>query len=234
MSQQVIFFDIDGTLLASGGAGQRAMEGALIEEFQIDFPFEGVLTAGRTDFGIVTEIFDRYDIEPSDSQRHRFRQAYLERLPDCLNAQPGLLLPGVAQLLDQLADRDDVVLALLTGNYSEGARIKLEHFGLDHYFDFGGFGDTDGNRDNVAVAARQAAEASLSREVPGTHCCVVGDTPADIRCARAINASVVAVATGHYDYEALSSHDPDHLFSDFGDVATVTQAILSCRVPSGA
>ena len=227
MSQRIVFFDIDGTLLASGGAGQKAMEGALIEEFQIRFSFEGVLTAGRTDFGIVTEIFDRYDIEHSDDQRRRFQQAYLERLPDYLQTCSGLVLPGVTQLLAELSGRGDLSLALLTGNYTEGAWIKLRHFELDHYFDFGGFGDVHVDRNMVAGSARESAEFVLGRSIVGDQCCVVGDTPADIECARAIGASVVAVATGMYDINVLSTHNPDHLFADFSNVNEAVDRITA-------
>lgn len=221
MADRIIFFDIDGTLLASGGAGQQAMEGALIDEFRIQVPFDGVLTAGRTDFGIVTEIFARYDIEPSEEQRQRFRDAYLDRLPGCLEALSGLILPGVPELLARLSERDDLTLALLTGNYSKGAWIKLQHFGLDQYFEFGGFGDRHADRNQVAEAARAAAESSLSQPIRGEHCCVVGDTPADIHCARAIGAAAIAVATGVYDREDLDGHEPNHLFDDFSDVTDV-------------
>jgi len=225
MSNRIIFFDIDGTLLTSGGAGQKAMEGALIEEFRISVPFEGVLTAGRTDFGIVTEIFERYGIQHTDHERRRFRQAYLDRLPECLQSLSGIVLQGVPDLLEQLARRDDLQLALLTGNYSEGAWIKLQHFELDHYFDFGGFGDIHADRNSVAESAHATAEAALSRSIPGNQCCVIGDTPADITCARSIGATVVAVATGAYETAELSAHQPDQLFTDFNDANAVVSAI---------
>jgi phosphoglycolate phosphatase len=226
VSQRIIFFDIDGTLLSSGGAGHKAMEGALVEEFRISMPFDGVLTAGRTDFGIVTELFDRYGIDHTDRERSRFRQAYLNHLPECLQSVSGLVLPGIPSLLHQLARRNDVKLALLTGNYSEGAWIKLQHFELDHYFDFGGFGDIHEDRNSVAESAHTTAEAVLNRSIPGRQCCVVGDTPADITCARSIGASVVAVATGIYDTAELSAHEPDHLFTDFNDTDAVVSAIV--------
>ncbi len=218
MSQRIIFFDIDGTLLASGGAGQKAMELALVDEFQIRFPFEGMSTAGRTDFGIVTEIFEQFDIEHSDDQRERFRNAYLERLPESLHAVSGLVLPGVSELLTELSRRDDIVLALLTGNYSEGAWMKLQHFKLDCFFEFGGFGDIYADRNMVAWSAKHTAESVLGRSIPGDQCCVVGDTPADIECARAIGAAVVAVATGIYSTDHLAKHNPDALFPEFGNV----------------
>jgi phosphoglycolate phosphatase len=98
LSQHILFFDIDGTMLSTGGAGQRAMELALVEEFRIRFPFEDVLTAGRTDCGIADEIFSKYQLEDSPQERQRFMNSYLERLPDCLKTLPGALLPGVTEL----------------------------------------------------------------------------------------------------------------------------------------
>ena len=218
MSQRIIFFDIDGTLLASGGAGQKAMELALVDEFRIRFPFAGVSTAGRTDFGIVTEIFERFGIEHSRNQRERFRNAYLERLPESLHAVSGLVLPGINEILTDFSRREDIVLALLTGNYSEGAWIKLRHFELNPFFEFGGFGDVYADRNMVAWSAKHAAETVLGQSISGDQCCVVGDTPADIECARAIGAEVVAVATGVYTTDDLAKHNPDALFPDFGNV----------------
>ena len=181
VSQQIIFFDIDGTLLRTGGAGQLAMERALTEEFKVDRAFDGVTTAGRTDRGIANEIFARYDLEDSDDQRERFRQAYLERLPGSLEDSPGLLLPAVRELLDTLAAMDNIVLGLLTGNYAEGAWTKLRHYRLDHYFAFGGFGDHHADRDDVARNAANAAIDHLDYEPDLAAACVVGDTPADIQ-----------------------------------------------------
>ena len=210
----------------SGGAGQKAMELTLNEEFQIDSPIEAIRTAGRTDFGIVTEVFDRYQIEHTDVQRQRFRDAYLERLPDCLKTLPGRILPGIVNLLNHLADRSDVTLAVLTGNYSRGAWIKLQHFGLDHHFKFGGFGDIHGERDDVARVAHTEAQTSVGTHIQGKNCCVIGDTPADIKCSRAIDATAIAVATGGYGTNELQTHEPDHLFEDLTDVESVTEAIV--------
>ena len=88
MFQHILFFDIDGTMLSTGGAGQRAMELALVEEFQIQFPFEDVLTAGRTDCGIADEIFAKYQLKDSPDERVRFMNSYLTRLPGCLQTLP--------------------------------------------------------------------------------------------------------------------------------------------------
>lgn len=223
---KVIFFDIDGTMLSTGGAGQRAMELALVEEFQVDFPFDGILTAGRTDCGIADEIFERFRLNDTPAERTRFERSYLDRLSHCLNELPGALLPGVVDLLEQLHDHQGFELSLLTGNYAEGAWIKLRHFGIDHFFSHGGFGDLHARRDDVAGVALQAASAALGRHLNGSESIVLGDTPADIQCARAIKARAIAVATGVYDSSELSRHDPDHLFEDLGDTGRVLDVLL--------
>jgi phosphoglycolate phosphatase len=226
LSHHILFFDIDGTMLSTGGAGQRAMELALVEEFRIRFPFEDVLTAGRTDCGIADEIFSKYQLEDSPQERQRFMNSYLERLPDCLKTLPGALLPGVTELLKQLNTLENVHLSLLTGNYVEGAWIKLRHFGIDHYFQSGGYGDDHAHRDDVARLALQNVREHLSRHVEGHDACVIGDTPADIRCARAINARAAAVATGVYSRDQLSPYSPDHLFDDLSETETVINRLL--------
>lgn len=222
----VLFFDIDGTMLSTGGAGQRAMELALVEEFRLEFPFEGVLTAGRTDRGIADEIFGRYALKDSPQERERFMQSYLERLPHALQSLPGALLPGITELLHHLHREADVHLSLITGNYVEGAWIKLRHFGIDHFFETGGFGDHHALRDDVARIAIDNVSRHLKRLVPDGTACVIGDTPADIRCARAINARAVAVATGMYSFAQLQQHNPDHLFADLSDTASVIRSLL--------
>lgn len=227
--QHVLFFDIDGTMLSTGGAGQRAMELALVEEFRIGFPFEGVLTAGRTDRGIADEIFAKYALVDTPQERERFMMSYLDRLPQCLQTLPGELLPGIPQLLNQLHCEENVHLSLLTGNYAAGAWIKLRHFGIDRFFETGGFGDNHARRDDVARVAVQTVRGHLNREVPDGTACVIGDTPADIQCARAINARAVAVATGMYSFVELQPHNPDHLFEDLSDTATVARSLLQAR-----
>lgn len=227
MPPRIIFFDIDGTLLLTGGAGQIALEKALTDEFRINFPFEGVLTAGRTDRGITDEIFERYNFENTPDTRNRFRNAYLQRLPETLQESPGVLLPQVRELVEELAAMDNVVLSLLTGNYEEAAWIKLRHYQLDSHFSFGGFGDHHAARDDVARNALAAAVDHLGHHVNGTHAMVIGDTPADITCARAIGAKAVGVATGSYESHQLEPHEPDLLFNDFSDTNAVVQKLLA-------
>lgn len=229
MTSHILFFDIDGTMLSTGGAGQKAMELALTEEFRLEFPFEDILTAGRTDRGIEDEIFGKYRLPDTPHHRERFMRAYLDRLPECMSELTGALLPGVRELLHALHQRADVRLSLLTGNYCEGAWIKLRHFRIDHYFSAegaGGFGDHHAHRDDVARLALQTVSQHLERTIPGNDACVIGDTPADIQCARAIGARAAAVATGVYSREQLEPHTPDHLFDDLSDIGHVIDRLL--------
>ena len=240
----VCFFDIDGTLLNTGGAGQAAMELALAAEFQFEGgkrkaeggkPGNGdrqvsqlsgsrpstldsrLLYAGRTDRAIVTDLFKFFGVEPDEERWLRFLSAYLRHLPDNLRNRTGMLLPGIVRLLDELHRRDDVLLGLLTGNVREGARLKLAHFNIHGYFAFGGYGDEHHHRDDVAGAALREAERFHGGTFAADRVWVIGDTPADVQCARAIGANAVAVATGTYDRSELQVAAPDHLFDDFLD-----------------
>src|SRR5262249_18037177 len=135
------------------------------------------------------------------------------RLPDSLKTRTGAILPGVHELLNRLRLRDDCSMGLLTGNFSEGARLKLSHYGLYHHFRFGGDGDDHLDRDDVARAAYLAVQGHHP-DVHPRHVWVIGDTPADIRCGRAIGARVLAVATGMYEANELRQHEPDILLND--------------------
>jgi len=213
----VCLFDIDGTLLDTGGAGQAAMEAAMRSEFDAARPLEGISTAGRTDRAIAADLLQYYKL-PADARTfERFTSAYLGHLPEQLAACGGLILPGVPGLLRALADRDDVVLGLLTGNFREGARLKLKHYRLYHHFEFGGFGDHHLDRDDVAREALAEVHRRLDGQVRLEHVWVVGDTPHDVRCGRAIGAKVVAVGTGLFPIADLEAAEPDHLLPDLAD-----------------
>jgi phosphoglycolate phosphatase-like HAD superfamily hydrolase len=213
----VCLFDIDGTLLNSGGAGQAAMEAAIVSEFGALERYEGLSTAGRTDRAIMTDLFTYHKVAHDEHAFSRFIAAYLKHLPQQLAARQGMVLPGVAALLDTLAAREDVLLGLLTGNYREGAKLKLGHHRLYDYCQFGGFGDHHQHRDDVAREAFAEVRERLNGSVVAEKVWVIGDTPADVRCARAIGVNAVAVATGMYSATELESTNPDYLFADFSN-----------------
>ena len=219
----VFLFDIDGTLIDSGGAGKASLDDAMCEEFRVERPAE-VHLHGCTDRSIARSLFESHGITDNRENFQRFCAAYLRRLPHWLQHKNGRILPGVCDLLAWLSQRDDVALGLLTGNVARGAQIKLEHFGLYDYFEFGGYGDVSPDRHEVARAALAAAQRDLQTRLPRdghvdpNKTYVVGDTPHDIRCARAIGAREVAVSTGYYGPEELAAEDPHILLEDLGDL----------------
>jgi phosphoglycolate phosphatase-like HAD superfamily hydrolase len=214
----VCLFDIDGTLIASGGAGKAALEAALAEVFGIDRPIDKLQLSGRTDRAIVRDLFLLHELEESDEARRRLLESYLSHLPRCLKNSAGRVLPGVAELLAILRGRDDVLVGLLTGNVRAGARAKLGHFDLFKHFDFGGFGDEWLDRDDVAREALAEVER-LGRGVRPERIWVIGDTPLDVQCARAIGARALAVCTGWHSQEELAECRPDLLLGDLSDPA---------------
>jgi phosphoglycolate phosphatase len=213
----VCLFDIDGTLILSGGAGKAALEAALASEFGSDRLIDKLQLSGRTDRAIMQDLFRLHVIEDTPDNQRRLRGAYLRHLPRCLATHDGRVLPGIAALLERLRAREDVAVGLLTGNLRAGARVKLGHFGLYDYFAFGGFGDEHLDRDDVAREALSEVQRLHNGMVRPERIWVVGDTPLDIRCARAIGARAVAVAAGWHSREELAEHEPDLLFSDLSD-----------------
>lgn len=213
----ICLFDIDGTLISSGGAGRAALEKALASEFGIEHTIDRMLLSGRTDRAIIHDLFVLHGIAETLENRRRLAEGYLHHLPACLKRAPGKVLPGVLELLGRLSQRGDTALGLLTGNIRQGARVKLGFFGLDGYFALGGYGDEHHDRDDVARSALVEVRQRLGEKVRLDQVWVIGDTPLDIRCARCIGARSVAVATGWHDRKELALHRPDVLVEDLHD-----------------
>ncbi len=215
----VCLFDIDGTLLSSGGAGKAAMEAALAAEFGVPASSDGVPYSGRTDRAIARDLFRLHQIADSAENWHRFLASYLRCLPSYLASHRGQIMPGIAALLESLAPREDVAVGLLTGNVRDGAKLKLGHYEIFHHFAFGGFGDHYFDRDEVAREALVETQRHLNRPIDVNRLWIIGDTPLDVRCARSIGARAVAVATGLHTVEQLAESKPDLLLADLSDAA---------------
>lgn len=210
---RVLLFDIDGTLIRSGGAGKAAMEAGLKSAFNVREIRGHVPYSGRTDPGIGRELLATHDIEPTDANVGKLHAAYLACLPEWLNRMQGNVLPGVREALRR--ERRGAIVGLLTGNIRGGAEVKLRHFGLWEHFPFGGFADGLCDRDDVARRAVVEAEAYVGKTIDRSEIWVIGDTPLDVKCARAIGAKAVVVATGWHEHEELVAAEPDHLLPDF-------------------
>lgn len=211
-----LLFDIDGTLIRSGGAGSRAIYRAMTMVFGIAEPGE-VHMHGCTDRGLSRTLFERHSIPETEENWHEFIRVYLELLDDELAITEGEVIAGVPDLVKRLSQRDDVYMGLLTGNVRRGAEKKLGHYGLMHYFRDGGFGDHHWERDDVARWAREVVSLELADQFREDQLWVIGDTPADVKCGRAIGARVVAVTTGGYDRDQLAACNPDWLIEGLAD-----------------
>jgi len=221
---QLFLFDIDGTLVVTGGAGQRAMNRAFHDVFGVPDAFVGVELAGRTDTSILGDAFARQRLDMTPEAIAAFRSRYLE----CLKQEvprPGpnkRVLPGITELLEVLQPAPHNFLALLTGNYCDAAEVKLGHFDLWRYFRCGAFGEDHGDRNAlVPVALQRARSVGLPPHVEEARVVVIGDTPRDVACAHAHGARCVAVATGEYNAESLRAAGADAVFEDLRDTRAV-------------
>jgi phosphoglycolate phosphatase-like HAD superfamily hydrolase len=215
----VWLFDIDGTLLLTQGAGRDAMSLALRDQFGVEDDLKGVAFRGRTDLVILQDICERHGLAFRDGELARFLDRVTHHMRVLMDPPRGGLLPGVAALLDALSAEPGSVRALLTGNVSEMARIKLSAFGVYERFAWGAFGEEAPDRDALArLAVRRAAER---HGVAPERCIVVGDTELDIACARAAGARVVAVATGGLTRDELAAHGPDLVLDNLTDARPI-------------
>src|SRR6187200_1761251 len=217
-TQRLLLFDIDGTLINSGGAGVHALRVAFKERFGIDDDFHDIEIAGMTDSGIVLSILNKHKIAATNENVSGFLDSYVHFLSLELPRRKGEVLPGVLELLERLKSRPHVVLALLTGNVSRGAQLKLEHYGVWHFFEFGAFADDHQDRNELGLFARSRAKEKHGREFSASEIDVIGDTPRDIACGKALGARTVAVATGTWSRDRLAEYHPDFLIDDLSDV----------------
>ena len=224
--RRLLLFDIDGTLIASGGAGEGALRDAMRTRFGIEEDLGGILLAGATDKKIAVAMLEKNGLAPSPENIAALLDEYLAHLETRIPKHNGRVLPGMIELLEILAKREEAVLALLTGNVVRGAEIKLAHYGVWHHFEFGAFADDHHDRNELGKFARARALDRHGIEFPPERIYVIGDTPRDIECGRAIGAKTVAIATGHYSREELAEHSPDFLFEDFSDTARVVECLL--------
>jgi phosphoglycolate phosphatase len=223
---KIVLFDIDGTLILTGGAGGRAMNRAFQDLFGVAGALDGIAMGGRTDAGILNDAATAAGVELTAADRQRFRQRYFECLREALpepRAQRGVL-PGVRPLLEAMAPRSDCFLALLTGNCEEGARLKLDHFDLWKFFRCGAFGDETPARNDLFSVAMQRARECGAPEVPASDVVVIGDTEMDVAVAVSAGARSVAVATGSSSVADLRRSGADVVLDDLSDVEAVLRA----------
>jgi phosphoglycolate phosphatase len=228
---KLLLFDIDGTLVLTGGAGVRAMSRAFEDLFGIADAFRSTHMPGRTDAWILADAAAAHGIPPDALDS--FLDAYLVHLAREIEL-PGPrkgVMPGVRPLLEALSARDDVWLALLTGNYERAARVKLEHFDLWRFFRCGAFGDAAPDRNGLLAKAVERVRASGGPALDPSEIVVIGDTPLDVACAAAGGARSVAVGTGGYSVETLRDAGADAVLPDLSDLEATLDAMELAEAP---
>jgi phosphoglycolate phosphatase-like HAD superfamily hydrolase len=226
---KLLLFDLDGTLMLSGGAGDRAMSRAFLERWGVEGAFRGIIPDGKTDPMIFREIMRTRGIPAPDEKKAigELAEIYERHLAVEMPASPDArIMPGVVELLEALSKRRDVHLGLLTGNFEKTARIKLARFDLNRFFLFGAFASDSEIRAELVPIAVAKAEAHIRHKIGlGRHIVVIGDTPLDIRCALDNEVTAVGVASAHFTKEQLLAAGPHLCFDDLSDTAGVLAAL---------
>lgn len=224
-AKRLLLFDIDGTLVNTAGAGIESLKIIMADRWGKNADLSDIEIAGKTDANIVTDILKKYGVDPTPDHIDTFLDEYVTHLGRLLPTLNGRVLPGVLEILSRMKSNPDRVLGLLTGNIERGAKLKLERYGLWDFFEFGAFADDHHDRNQLGAFARTRAQKHHGHEFDGAQIDVIGDTGHDIGCGRAIGARTVAVATGSWSRDQLSSLKPDFLFDDLGNVNEVIVAL---------
>lgn len=203
---KVLFWDIDGTLLQAGKAGLFAFDEAVREIYGQTIDYASIKTSGMTDNYIAEQIIEKIERRralPFEVMRLTMR--YEQLLPHYLTIKEGYVLPGVAEMLTELHTHDDYVQLILTGNSRRGGEEKLKYYGLDSFFDLdhSAFGDDCIDRNEISAKARRIVH-DVYPSVTADEIYVIGDTPNDVRCGKAIGARTIAVASGRFSFEELA------------------------------
>lgn len=225
---RLLLFDIDGTLVDCGGQPKPLFGEALEEVYGARGDIRGYDFSGKTDPRIVVDLMTAAGVPEAVilERLSDLRDAYLARLEERLEPEHVRILPGVVELLTTLAERDDLVLALLTGNWERGAGIKLGSVGLRRFFAFGSFGDGQTDRRELPPVAWARAAEHCGREFLPEETWIIGDSLLDIDCARAHGIRCLAVATGRTEAGALEAAGAEEVIADLTAVDRVVSTLL--------
>jgi phosphoglycolate phosphatase len=223
--KRLLLFDIDGTLVNTGGAGVMSLRNMVRQRFGMVDDLRDIEIAGKMDRSIIRDILRKYDTDPSEEDISQFARTYIADLANELPRCRGRVLPGVEDLLRYLQSQRHIVLALLTGNLKRGAQLKLEHYGLWHFFEFGAFADDHHDRNELGAFAHRRAREKHDHDFDSADIDVIGDTGHDVACGKAFGARTIAVATGSWLRERLRECEPDFLFDDLSEVEKIIDTL---------
>ena len=217
-----VLFYIDGTILNCNNAGRASLIQATKEVFGTIGRMEKIDFQGKTDPVILKESLEIMGFSHSDIEEKSdlLKQRYFVHLEENIRKYEVILFPGIVEILEALSRMDDVIVGLLTGNFYESARIKLDSHGLNKFFEFGAFGDDAPVRNLLPAVAKRRITEIYGIDIDFNDTFIIGDTIYDIRCARYAGAVSVAVGTGWADVETLLNENPDHFFNDLSDIGS--------------
>lgn len=229
-----VLFDLDGTLITTGGAGVRSLEKVFQSLYNIGQAMAEINPAGKTDPKIIREIFKKHlHRDCSEKEMQAVQNEYLTFLgAECDQASGYRVMDGIPDLLDELHKRE-LLVGLGTGNFEKGARIKLMRSGLNPLLPFGGFGSDSEDRKEILQIAHRRAEVRSGQQIPRKNVTIVGDTEMDILAAQAAEYKVIAVATGHASKKTLLNYHPDFFLPDFRNIPEFLEIILNHREVKG-
>lgn len=230
MTTKLFLFDLDGTLLLSGGAGMIAMEQAFMELYALPNAFDQIHPDGKIDPAIFREIIQTrgVKVDDEDAAIKQLSRTYIAHLkPVMATTEKAEIMPGIPALLEALNKREQLHLGLVTGNLEQGAYLKLGRFDLNRYFSFGAFGSDHEDRAELVRIAVSRAEKKFEKTIPmGKNIFVIGDTPRDIFCGKDNGATTVGVATANYTSAQLADAGADFVFENFADTGDVMKRLL--------
>jgi phosphoglycolate phosphatase-like HAD superfamily hydrolase len=219
---RLILFDIDGTIMESGGAGVRSLDYAFRDVLSSDNIFSDISMAGKTDLQIVREGLARIGLPSDNGYVPKIIDSYLKHLRSEIPKSDKHLKPGIIEALEALKLLSSrYLLGLLTGNFEQGARIKLGSFNLNDYFPSGAFGSDHEDRNMLLPVAVERFRAICGFDISYTDCIIIGDTPRDVACTKPYRASCIAVATGPYGTDSLVDAGADVVLEDLSDTTNL-------------
>jgi phosphoglycolate phosphatase-like HAD superfamily hydrolase len=225
MKTRLFLFDLDGTLVSTGGAGTRALAKAFLTLHNIPDADRQLDLSGKTDHAIFREIMMTARKEHlSTNDLLRVSELYLQHLEAEMKTAKVRVLNGVMDFVKKAARHTGILSGLGTGNLERGARLKLGPTGLNSYFKFGGYGSDAEDRAEMLRFGRRRAEDVAGEKLADAQVLVIGDTPLDVLAARRCGFRVAAVATGRYSYEQLEATHPDFLFHDLSEADALIES----------
>jgi phosphoglycolate phosphatase-like HAD superfamily hydrolase len=231
MTDRLVLFDIDETMISSDGAGRKAIHRVLNQLYGVhEDTTRGVIMSGKTDPQILREILEAHKMPEAEipAAIDKLLDIYLDILEEeILNAGYYIVHDGVFELVEALGHYSNVYLGLLTGNVERGARMKLEQFGLNKYFPIGAYGSDSHNRLDLPAVGRGRGEEYYKVKFTATDLVIIGDAVNDVRCAKHFGAKCIAVNTGRTTRAELEAQKPEYLFPSLSDTQAIIDAILA-------